>query len=379
MGMAGGGEGAFIGEIHRAAARLDGRIELVCGAFSSKPEVSRQTGEKLGLLPDRVYSNWQQMLAQEADLPAGSRMEFLSIVTPNDLHFPIAKHALESGFHVLCDKPATRSLAEAQLLAETVDRTKRCYALTNTYLGYPMVVEARERILEGAVGKVRHVTIAYAQGWLSTRLEAAGHRQAQWRTSSQRAGVGGAVGDIGTHAFSLAEYITGLQVTQLCADLAVSVTGRELDDKGAAFLRFANGAHGTLTISQVSAGEENELTIRVYGEAGGIVWSHSDHNSLRLLSLDGSARTLRAGSNISDLHPEALSLCRTPAGHPEGFIEAFANLYRLFVADIHAPSAALGLVSASPAPVSVAVRGMAFVDAMVRSNAAGQKWMALAA
>jgi predicted dehydrogenase len=377
MGMAGGGEGAFIGEIHRAAARLDGEIELVCGAFSSDPEVSRRTGAKLGLPPDRAYRSWQDMLATEAALPAGSRMQFVSIVTPNDLHFPIATQALESGFHVLSDKPATRTLDEIRLLAQTAAREEGCYALTHTYLGYPMVVEARARVLEGSIGTVRRVTIEYSQGWLSAQVESQGNRQAQWRTDPQRAGPGGSIGDIGVHAFNLAEYVGGVHVSQLCADLGVSMPERRLDDQAAAFLRFDNGAHGTLTVSQISAGEENDLTIGVYGTTGGIHWSHRDPNSLRLLSMEGSARTLRAGNNVAELHTAARVLCRTPAGHPEGFIEAFANLYRMFASDVRAADAGLRAVPSSPAPVSAALRGMSFIDAMVRSSSAGQQWVTL--
>jgi predicted dehydrogenase len=377
MGMAGGGEGAFIGEIHRAGARLDGEIELVCGAFSSDPEVSRRTGAKLGLAPDRAYRSWQDMLAREAALPADSRMQFVSIVTPNDLHFPIATQALESGFHVLSDKPATRTLDEIRLLAQTVAREKRCYALTHTYLGYPMVVEARARVLEGSIGAVRNVTIEYSQGWLSTQVEIQGNRQAQWRTDPQRAGAGGSIGDIGVHAFNLAEYVAGVHVSQLCADLGVSMPDRRLDDQAAAFLRFDNGAHGTLTVSQISAGEENDLTIGVYGATGGIHWSHRDPNSLRLLSIEGSARTLRAGNNVTELHAAARVLCRTPAGHPEGFIEAFANLYRMFASDVRAAEAGSRAEPSSPAPVSAALRGMSFIDAMVRSSSAGQRWVTL--
>jgi len=382
MGMAGGGEGAFIGEIHRAAARLDGEIELVCGAFSSSPQVSRRTGAKLGLAPERVYGSWEHLLAEEALLPADSRMEFLCIVTPNDLHFPIAVRALEAGFHVLSDKPATRTLAEARQLAGVIARTRRCYALTHTYLGYPMVAEARVRVLNGDIGAVRRLQVDYSQGWLSQRLETQGNRQALWRTDPERAGAGGSIGDIGVHAFNLAEYVSGLQVTQLCCELGVTVPGRKLDDQAAAFLSFDNGARGTLTASQVSAGAENDLTLRIHGETGGFVWSHRDPNSLHLLSPAGVHRILRAGSDMTDLHPDTRALCRTPAGHPEGFIEAFANLYRAFLADIRSSAEAPGACASgarptSPATASAAVRGMSFIDAMIRSNAAGQRWVAL--
>jgi predicted dehydrogenase len=377
MGMAGGGEGALIGQIHRAAARLDGEIELVCGAFSSTAEVSSRTGATLGLPAERVYGSWQDMLAKEAALPADARMQFVAIVTPNDLHLPIAKAALEAGFHVLSDKPAALSLEEARVLREAVKQERRCYALTHTYLGYPMLSEARARIRAGEIGRVRRVAVEYSQGWLATAAETAGNAQALWRTDPQRAGAGGAVGDIGVHAFGVAEYVSALHVTRLCADLGAAVEGRRLDDHGSAFLRFANGAHGVMSVSQISAGEDNQLTINVYGGNGGIRWSHRDHDSLHLLSLDGGVKTLRAGSNVMELHPEVRSMCRTPAGHPQGFIEAFANLYRLFAADLRDPGAATGQMRFSPAPIEAAVREMAFIEAMVRSSAAGQQWLAL--
>ena len=378
MAMVGGGEGAFIGEIHRAAARLDGQIELVGGAFSSRPEVSRQTGARLGLPMDRVYSSWREMLLQESRLPEASRAQFVSIVTPNDLHCAVATAALESGFHVLSDKPATRTLAEAQALAEAVKHSKRLYALTHTYLGYPLVAEARARLTSGEIGTVRRVQVEYPQGWLTTPLESAGNRQAQWRTDPQRAGVGGSVGDIGVHAFNLAEYVTGLRVTKLCADLGVTVPGRALDDQAAAFLRFDNGATGLLSVSQISAGEENDLTVRVYGETGGITWSHRDPNSLHILSLKGARRTVRAGNEVVELRPATRALCRTPSGHPEGYIEAFANIYRAFAEDIQRHSAAAAAATvASPANIEAALRGMAFIEAMVASSSAGQQWVEL--
>ena len=373
MGMAGGGEGAFIGEIHRAAARLDGEIELVCGAFSSDAEISHRTGARLRLSPERVYARWQEMIALEARRPVDVRAEFISIVTPNHLHLEIARTALEAGFHVLSDKPATCTLAQARTLAEVVARTGRCYALTHTYLGYPMVVEARARVAGGEIGTIRRVCVEYPQGWLAGNPEASGNRQALWRTDPERAGPAGSVGDIGVHAFNLCEYVTGLQVVQLCSDLGTAIAGRRVDDQAAAFLRFNNGALGTLSASQISAGEENDLTLAVYGERGGIVWSHRDPSSLRLLAMDGSERTLRAGNNNSTLNAATRGLCRTPAGHPEGFIEAFANLYQAFATDIRAP----GATPASPSTILAAVRGMSFIDAMVRSSQATQRWIGL--
>ena len=378
MGMVGGGEGAFIGDIHRAAARLDDEIELVCGAFSSNPEVARRSGARLGLPPDRIYPTWQALLEGESRLPPEVRAEFISIVTPNDLHHPVAEGALDLGFHVLSEKPATRTLAEARSVAAAVARSKRCYALTHTYLGYPLVTEAKLRVLSGEIGKLRRVQVDYPQGWLTTALEISGNRQAQWRTDPQRAGVAGSVGDIGVHAFNLTEYITGLRVSQVCADLGFTVPDRRLDDQASALLRFEGGAAGVLTASQISAGEENDLSIRIYGESGGIIWSHRDPNSLRLLSLSGTQRTLRAGTNMADLHPATRAQCRTPAGHPEGYIEAFANIYRAFAADIRNFPANRTTSLTSPATLESALRGMAFIEAMVASSAAGQQWVALA-
>lgn len=375
MGMVGGGEGAFIGEIHRAAARLDGDIELVCGAFSSDPERARRSGAALGLPADRVYATWQDMLATEAELPRARRMQFVSVVTPNDLHFPIAMRALELGFHVLSDKPATRTTAEALELAQAVKRSRCCYALTHTYLGYPMVCEARARVMRGEVGIFRWVTVRYAQGWLARRLETQGNRQAEWRTDPARAGAAGSVGDIGVHAFNLTEYITGVPITQLCADLGTAVPNRMLDDHGAAFLRFENGARGMLTVSQISTGEDNDLTIGVYGENGGVVWTHRHADCLRLTCVDGTSRILRSGNNGEELDPATRGLCRAPMGHPEGYIEAFANLYHAFAADVRACREASLRPPCSPAQIDSAVRGMMFIEAMVRSSRAGQRWV----
>ena len=375
MGMAGGGEGAFIGEIHRAAARLDGQIDLVCGAFSSDPAVSQRTGARLGLAPERVYASWPQMLTEEAKLRPSARVEFIAIVTPNFLHAPIASAALKAGFHVLSDKPATLDLAEARELADVVAKTKRCYALTHTYLGYPMVAEARRRVAAGDLGTVRQVAVQYPQGWLSGAAELTGSKQAQWRTDPSRSGAGGSVGDIGVHAFNLVEYVTSIKVTRVCSQLSIAVPGRKLDDSADAFLQFDNGARGTLSATQIATGEENDVTLRVYGDKGGLTWSHRDVNSLRLLGKDGVERTLRAGSNSVTLHAATRAMCRTPAGHPEGFIEAFANLYVAFASDIRKHTGGGEAPLASPAPISAALRGMAFIEAMVQSSQAGQSWI----
>lgn len=371
MGMAGGGEGAFIGSIHRAAARLDGEIELVCGAFSSRPETSARSAAALGLPPDRGYGSWQEMLARERSLPESQRMQFVAIVTPNHLHHPVAVAALDAGFDVLSDKPATRTLAEARDIAAAASRQARRYALTHTYLGYPMVREARERVLAGELGVIRRVVVDYPQGWLATRLESTDHRQAGWRTDPSLSGAGGCIADIGVHAFNLAEYVTGLEVTRVCGDLASVIEGRRVDDDVAGFLRFGNGARGVLTASQIASGEENEFTIRVYGERAGLMWTHRDPATLTLMPGDAKKVLLRAGNDIAALSAPARAMCRAPSGHPEGFIEAFANLYRAFAADVRdrTPGA-----MCSPAGPEAALRGMAFIEAMQASSRDGQTW-----
>lgn len=376
--MVGGGEAAFIGAIHRAAARLDGEIELVCGAFSSRVDTSRRSGAALGLDAGRVYDSWQSMMTSESDLPAAERMEFVVIATPNDLHLPVACAALESGFHVLSDKPATRTLAEARVLAKVVERSGQLYALTHTYLGYPMVREARERVMAGETGPVRKVVVEYPQGWLSTRLESTTHRGAAWRTDPERSGPGGCVADIGVHAFNLAEYVTGQRVTAVCSDIGAVMPGRRVDDDASAFLRFDTGARGVLMSSQVATGEENALSIRVYGERSGLSWTHRDPASLTQLSPAAGATVMQAGNDVQALSGAARHMCRTPAGHPEGFIEAFANIYRAFAADIRQHRARPSSVLHSPAGIDAAVRGMAFVEAMCASSAGNQSWQALA-
>ncbi|MEI6872647.1 MAG: Gfo/Idh/MocA family oxidoreductase, partial [Verrucomicrobiota bacterium] len=271
-GMVGGGRGAFIGGVHRIAANIDGQIELVCGAFSSDPEKSKASGSDFYLNPARCYGSFEEMILAEKALPTELRMDFVSIVTPNHMHFPPAKMALENGFHVLSDKPATLNLAEAQELSKLVQKTGLLYGLTHNYTGYPMVKQAREMVHAGALGKIRKVVVEYPQGWLATRIEESGQKQAAWRTDPARSGAAGCVGDIGTHAENLAEYITGLQISELAADLTTFVDGRLLDDDANILLRFAGGAKGVLHCSQISVGEENNLNIRVYGEKGGLEW-----------------------------------------------------------------------------------------------------------
>ncbi len=369
MGMVGGGEGAFIGAVHRMAAALDGEIELVCGCFSSNPARSERSGLALGLPAARCYSDYRQMMRQEAALPAGQRMEFVAVVTPNHLHLPVVMAALKGGFHVLSDKPATLNLAEARALLPAVRASGLHYALSHTYTGYSLVQEARRRVLAGELGRVRKVVVEYSQGWLAGNEDAS----SVWRLDPERAGGSCCMGDIGTHAFNLAETVTGLNVAQLCADIGPLVPGRTLDDDGTALLRFENGARGVLIASQISVGEENNLNLRVYGERAGLCWRQQEPNSLVLQYNDRPAEVLRAG--WPGLGDGPLGLARVPAGHPEGYIEAFANLYRAFAARLRgAPKGGFHLCG-----LEAAWRGMAFVDTVLASSAAGGKWLALPA
>lgn len=375
MGMVGGGIGAFIGAVHRMAAALDGEIELVCGAFSSDPEKSYASGAALGLPPERVYASFEEMIKKEKRMRADKRMQFVSIVTPNHVHFAPAKMALENGFHVVCDKPVAFNLKEALLLEKLVQKTGLLFALTHNYTGYPMVKQARQMIRHGELGALRKVVVEYPQGWLSTHLEASGQKQASWRTDPSRSGIAGAMGDIGTHAENLAEYVTGLKITELCADISTFVPGRQLDDDGNVLLRFDNGAKGILHASQISAGEENNLNIRVYGEKGGLEWRQMEPNTLLLKWLDKPAQMYRTG--VGTLYPEALAHARIPAGHPEGYLEAFANIYRNFARCVHAR-----LEGREPDPlyqdfptVQDGVRGMQFIERVIESGKSTRKWL----
>jgi predicted dehydrogenase len=373
--MIGGGQGAFIGAVHRLAAALDGHYELVAGAFSSRPETSRATGQQLGLNPARVYGSYQELIEQEKARPADERVQVISIVTPNYLHFGPARMALESGFDVIVDKPITFSLAEAKELAAVVQATGRRLCLTHTYTGYPMVKEARQRVADGALGTIRKVYVEYPQGWLSTFAEGdADNKQAGWRTDPARSGIAGAMGDIGTHAFNLLEYVTGLQVEKLCADINNVVPGRQLDDDGAVLLRLSGGASGVLVATQIAAGEENNLRLRVYGEKGGLDWQQADNNTLLLKWLDRPAEVLR--TNAPYLSGLARHNARVPPGHPEGYIEAFANIYRNFALTLQAE-----LVGQTPSPedldypgIEEGVRGMAFIENVIASGHSDQKW-----
>ena len=378
-GMVGGGRGAFIGAVHRIAAAIDQQIELVCGAFSSDPERSKASGADLFLPPERCYGTFQEMINSEAKLPASQRMDFIAIVTPNHMHFPPAKMALENGFHVLSDKPATFNLAEAKKLAEIVKRTGLLYGLTHNYTGYPLVKEAREMIAAGKLGRIRKVVVEYPQGWLATRLEATGQKQAGWRTDPKRSGAAGSIGDIGTHAENLAEYVTGLQIDELAADITSFVKGRKLDDDGNVLLRFKGGAKGVLHCSQISVGEENNINIRVYGEKGGIEWHQRFPNTMHVKWLDQPMQVYRTG--LGYLGASAKAATRTPPAHPEGYLEAFANIYKNFANHIRARLEGKRLAKSDPAldypRIEDGVRGMAFIEAVVKSSKKNAAWTRL--
>jgi predicted dehydrogenase len=372
--MIGGGPDAFIGAVHRKAASLDGHFELVCGAFSRSYEKSKQTGHELHLESDRIYESYDQMFEKELSLPKDERMDAVSIVTPNHVHFDPAKKALENGFHVIIDKPITFTLDEAKELHQLTQSTGCVLALTHTYTGYPMIKEAKQRIAVGEIGDLRKIYVEYPQGWLAMPLEEEGNKQASWRTDPDKSGAGGAIGDIGTHAANLAEYVSGLEITHLCADVRTNVKGRKLDDDSSALLKFGESVSGVLMATQVATGEENDLKIRIYGSEGGFEWTHTDPNTLLYKPHEQPTQILRAGTGyLKDL---AAKNTRLPAGHPEGYLEAFANIYVEFANAIHDhvngdyksasdydfPDAAEG------------VRGMAFVMNMLKSSESDQKW-----
>jgi predicted dehydrogenase len=377
MGMVGGGRGAFIGAVHRIAAAIDQQIELVCGAFSSDPERSKASGADFFLPAERCYGTFQEMIEKEKALPAGERMDFVAIVTPNHMHFPPAKLALENGFHVLSDKPACFDLAESKALGEVVKASGRLYGLTHNYTGYPLVKEARDMIQAGKLGKIRKVVVEYPQGWLATRLEASGQKQAGWRTDPSQSGAGGCVGDIGTHAENLAEYITGLKISELAADITSFVEGRLLDDDVNVLLRFDNGAKGILHSSQISVGEENNLNIRVYGEIGGIEWHQREPNTMLVKWLDQPMQVYRTANGY--LGKNAASASRTPPAHPEGYLEAFANIYKNFANHIRAFESGTtpDEVALDYPKIEDGIRGMAFIEAVVASSKGNAAWTRL--
>lgn len=376
MGMIGGGKDAFIGAIHRLAANMDGLIELKCGALSIHEDTARESGKMLFLPENRTYLSYEEMIKAESQMPANERIDFVTIVTPNFAHFAPAMLALENGFNVVIEKPITFTLDEAKQLQQKVKETGLTLLLTHTYSGYPMVKQARQMIAEGALGKVRKIMVEYPQGWLSKLSEREGNAQAAWRTDPKKSGKSGSMGDIGTHAAQLAEYISGLKITQLCADLNTVVEGRMLDDDGNLLLKFDNGANGVLVASQVAAGEENALKIKLYAEKGGLEWAQHEPNTLLVKWLEKPTEILRAGSGYSHLSTFATKNCRTPGGHPEGYLEAFANLYRNFALTVDAK-----LNGQEPEKewldfpsVDTGVRLMAFIDAAVESHQSDAKW-----
>ncbi len=375
MGMIGGGKDAFIGAIHRLAANMDGLIELSCGALSIDPIVAIESGKSLFLPEDRIYTDYAEMIKAESLKPANERIDFVTIVTPNFAHFDPAMMALEHGFHVVIEKPIALNLEQARQLQQKVEETGLLLCLMHTYSGYPMVKQARSMVKEEVLGKIRKVVVQYPQGWLSRLSEQEGNAQATWRTDPAKSGKSGCMGDIGTHAAHLAEYVTGLQISEVCADLNTVVEGRRLDDDGNVLLRFSNGANGVLIASQVAAGEENALQIQVYGEKGGLEWKQAEPNTLWLKMLDAPASLYRAGSAY--LAQEAKLNSRTPAGHPEGYIEAFANIYRNFAGAVIAQSSSdRKEISWDFPQVADGLRGMQFIETVIESNRSSQKWTA---
>jgi predicted dehydrogenase len=372
MGMVGGGNDAFIGAVHRMAAFLDGQAELVAGAFSSSPEKSLASGQALFVDSSRCYASFEEMAEKEAALPKGERIDFVSIVTPNHLHFPVAKVFLEAGFHVVCDKPMTFTLAEARILRKIVQKTGRVFALTHNYSGYPMVREAREWVRKGKIGKVLKVVSEYPQGWLSEPLETTGQKQADWRTDPARAGISCCMGDIGTHAEQLARYVTGLEIESLCAELTTFVEGRLLEDDGNVLIRYKGGAKGIIYASQISNGEENGLHLRVYGTTGSLEWHQEDPNYLIVKRQGKPIETWKRGNDY--LSAEAKAASRIPAGHPEAFIEAFANIYRDAFAAIRAAERGKVIKKKTYPDVDDGVYGMAFVETVVKSGKSVKKW-----
>lgn len=376
MGMVGGGSDAFIGAIHRCGAFMDNQIELVCGCFSVNPEISKSSGLSYYLPEDRIYDTYQEMFEHEMTLPEGERMDFVTIVTPNKWHFEPAMMALEGGFHVVVDKPITFSLEEAKLLQKKVEETGLILALTHVYTGYPAVKDMKARIASGELGKIRRVYVEYCQGWLSERIEVQGGNNAGWRTDPKRSGKAGCVGDIGTHAWHLSEYVTGQKVTELCGDLTAFVPNRPIDDDGTAFLKYDRGAKGVLVSSQICVGEENNIRIRVYGEKGGLEWRQEEPNSLYAKWIDKPKEIYRVG-NGGYMGAIAKHNARTPGGHPEGFIESFANIYRNFAATVkaHANGETPSGEALDFPTVHDGVRGMQFIETMVEAGYNDtQKW-----
>jgi len=374
LGMVGGGNEAFIGAVHRIASRIDDQYELVAGALSSTPERAQASGRALGLAPDRTYDDFTEMAKREGRLKNG--IEAVAIVTPNHMHAPVAREFIRRGIHVICDKPLTATLPEARKLAKAVANSGVIFALTHNYTGYPMARQARAMIRNGDLGEIRVVQVEYAQDWLAEAIERSGHKQAAWRTDPERSGAGGSTGDIGTHAFNIAGFVTGLRLEALSADLQAFVPGRELDDNAHVLLRYAGGARGMLWASQVAPGNENMLRLRVYGSKGGLEWSQEEPNRLWFTPLGEPKRLItRGGTGAGE---EAARVSRVPAGHPEGYLEAFASIYSEVAHAIEARRAGRPIPGEVMFPtVEDGVAGVAFVDACVRSSKRDSAWIRL--
>jgi predicted dehydrogenase len=374
LGMVGGGEGAFIGAVHRIASRLDDHYELVAGALSSTPDKSRRSGEALGLAADRIYDDFESMAKGEAKRPDG--IEAVAIVTPNHVHSGPTYAFLKAGIHVICDKPLTVSLAEARKMQAAVEKSGLIFALTHNYIGYPLIRRMREMVRGGDLGEIRLVQVEYPQGWMSGPTETTGNKQAEWRVDPKRSGAGGALGDIGTHAFNLADFVTGLDVAELSADLSSFGKGRALDDNAQVMLRYASGARGALWASQVAAGEENELRLRVYGTKGGVNWLQSNPNQFLWTPLDKSARIVTRGG--PDSGDAAARVTRVPPGHPEGYLEGFATIYSEVALAIKAARSGKRIPKGVMFPtIEDGVKGLAFIEAAVKSGRSNAKWVKL--
>lgn len=369
--MIGGGKDAFIGAVHRMAAQLDGLISLHCGAFSAQPASSLSFGKSLGLKADKCYPDFQTMIDTEHALPPEQRMDFLSIVTPNHLHYEAACYALQKGFHVMIDKPMTLSLKEAKHLKAIAKHENLTIAVSYAYSAYPMVWQARRMIDKGALGPLKKIVVQYSQGWLSQPEEQQGNKQAVWRTDPASSGLSGCMGDIGTHAAQLAEHISGLKILQLCADINTLVPGRALDDDGQVFLKFEKEVKGLLMATQIATGEENNLSIHIYGEKGSIEWQQMEPNTLKVLWCEAPIQLFRTGG--PGLYPEVQKRTRLPSGHPEGYIEAFANVYQNFALQLMGKKPKEGELKQFP-DVDDGIRGMAFIEAVIASGKSNQKW-----
>lgn len=375
-GMVGGGRDAFIGAVHRKAMALDGEYELVAGALSSNPKKAKASGSDLGLDPERNYGSWEEMLEKELKRPEGDRIDLVSIVTPNHVHFPVAYAFADAGFHVVCDKPLVHTSEQAKKLRQVVKKRDVVFAVTYNYTGYPMVKQARHLVQSGQLGEIRKVIVEYNQGWLATKLESSGQKQADWRTDPKRSGAAGALGDIGSHAENLATTITGLEISHICADLTSFVEGRKVDDNADMLLRFTNGAKGVLIASQIEVGQENDLRIRIFGSKGTLTWHQENPNYLQLDTLDGLRQIMTRGG--AGLCAAAQKASRIPAGHPEAFLEAFANIYLGAAEAIRAKQdqRTLGELEGDFPDVIDGARGVHFIEKTLESAKSAKKWTA---